>query len=261
MNLSSKKALMRYLSRLDKGDPECPDEADIDPTWTEVEKVLDVREEDVYDIVDETPVVEEVSEVLPTSSRSSTAALLAQQEADAIAAAQAAAARLTDTKFNPSTVIASNESVDELTGLPKIDNTRVTTKTWAPLDRVKQLLARVCEDAYCVSFFDPVDTELYDDYLDIVETPMCLRDIQEKLEAGEYKGFSFVNKFLNDLRTVWRNCKSYNMYKSQIWYTAHVMSMMTERLYQVEVYPFLTLTLTHTLTPDSPTLTQNPLPP
>ena len=47
MNSSSKKVLMRYLSRLDKGDPECPDEPDVDPTWTEVEKVLDVREDEV----------------------------------------------------------------------------------------------------------------------------------------------------------------------------------------------------------------------
>ena len=100
------------------------------------------------------------------------------------------------------------------------------------MDRLKQLLARICEDPYCVSFFDPVDTDLYDDYLDMVETPMCLKDIQEKVERGVYKGFNFLQKFMNDLRLIWKNCKAYNLYKSQIWYTAHVMSMMSERLYQ-----------------------------
>ena len=61
MNSNSKKTLMRYLGRLDRGDPECPEEVDLDPSWTEVEKVLDVREEEVTEVVDGTPEPVEVS--------------------------------------------------------------------------------------------------------------------------------------------------------------------------------------------------------
>lgn len=59
--MSSLSALNIY-NRLDKGDPECPDEADVDPTWTEAEKVLDVKEEEVFEYAEEKapPVVEEV---------------------------------------------------------------------------------------------------------------------------------------------------------------------------------------------------------
>ena len=134
----------------------------------------------------------------------------------------------------PAALATGTGSTEELTGLAKwqADNQRLSTKIWNPHERCKKLLERLTEDPYSVSFYEPVDTDEYDDYLDVIDTPMCLEVIQQKLDRGEYKGFNFVYKFLNDIRTIWRNCKGYNLYKSQIWYSAHVLSMMTERLYQ-----------------------------
>jgi hypothetical protein len=40
------------------------------------------------------------------------------------------------------------------------------------------------------------------------------------------------------MRLIWRNCKLYNLYRSQIWYSAHALSMMFERLYQGWVTSF-----------------------
>lgn len=48
------------------------------------------------------------------------------------------------------------------------------------------------EDSYAVSFIDPVDTSVYDDYLDVVEEPMCLKDVQRKLENGDYTKYMQV---------------------------------------------------------------------
>ena len=53
MNLKAKQALNRYLANLDRGNPGTPEDADMDPTWTEVERVLDMREEEVTEMVDE----------------------------------------------------------------------------------------------------------------------------------------------------------------------------------------------------------------
>eukprot|EP00600_Ochromonadales_sp_CCMP1393_P011503 CAMPEP_0175016770 /NCGR_PEP_ID=MMETSP0005-20121125/12007_1 /TAXON_ID=420556 /ORGANISM="Ochromonas sp., Strain CCMP1393" /LENGTH=242 /DNA_ID=CAMNT_0016274071 /DNA_START=33 /DNA_END=759 /DNA_ORIENTATION=+ len=50
MNKKSKNALNRYLVRVDRGEAE---EEEIEPSFTEVERVLDYREEEVYEIMDD----------------------------------------------------------------------------------------------------------------------------------------------------------------------------------------------------------------
>jgi hypothetical protein len=51
-------------------------------------------------------------------------------------------------------------------------------------ERCRKVLERIWDDPFAASFQEPVDTELYDDYLDIVEQPMSLRDVKRKLDAG-----------------------------------------------------------------------------
>lgn len=53
MNLKAKQALNRYLGNLDRGNPGTPEDGDVDPSWTEVERILDVRDEEVTEVVDE----------------------------------------------------------------------------------------------------------------------------------------------------------------------------------------------------------------
>ena len=99
------------------------------------------------------------------------------------------------------------------------------------------MIEKLWEDPYAHSFRYPVDTETYDDYLDVVETPMCLQDILNKLDAEEYK-MAQLSRFAMDVRQIWTNCKIYNLHKSQIWYCAHTLSLLFERLFQAWVLAF-----------------------
>lgn len=55
-------------------------------------------------------------------------------------------------------------------------------------------------------------------HTDVIERPICLRDVKNKVEAGEYSKYMQHTKFAQDMRLIWRNCKLYNLYRSQIWY-------------------------------------------
>ena len=99
------------------------------------------------------------------------------------------------------------------------------------------MVLKLWDDPYSTSFQQPVDTDAYDDYLDVVTTPMSLQDVLDKLDAGVYKN-QHLNKFANDMRLIWNNCKVYNLHKSQIWYCAHALSLQFERLFQAWVWSF-----------------------
>jgi hypothetical protein len=131
--------------------------------------------------------------------------------------------------------------VVETKAVPPIETEEVSlsiSKIFQPIERCRRVLDKIWEDPYSQSFQDPVDTTLYDDYLDIVEEPICLKDVKKKLEGGEYSKFGQLARFAQDMRKIWRNCKSYNLYKSQIWHSANALSMMFERLYQAWVLSF-----------------------
>ncbi len=112
------------------------------------------------------------------------------------------------------------------------------TQIFNPVERIKRVFEKIWEDPYSVSFQEPVDITVYDDYLDIVEEPMCLKDIKRKLDNGEYSKYNQFTKFAQDMRKIWRNCKAYNLYKSQIWHSAHALGMMFDRLYQAWVISY-----------------------
>jgi len=139
----------------------------------------------------------------------------------------------------PGNIVAYRVADEQL--LNEADNSLVvksTSKIWSPLERFKRVLDRICSDPYALSFLDPVDTNLYDDYLDVIETPICLNDVKNKLRTNQYKGQYQFGKFIQDLRLIWRNCKIYNLYQSQIWQCAHVLSLLSDRLYQSWVMSF-----------------------
>jgi hypothetical protein len=110
-------------------------------------------------------------------------------------------------------------------------------RIWLPQERCRRVLEKIMNDNFSTSFIDPVDTDMYDDYLDIVDTPMCLNDVLENLDNNKYKG-QYYTKFAYDMRLIWKNCKAYNLYKSQIWYCAHTLSLQFERLYQAWVLSY-----------------------
>jgi hypothetical protein len=109
---------------------------------------------------------------------------------------------------------------------------RTVIQIFQPNERCKRVLEKIMEDPFADSFIDPVDTTVYEDYLDVVDEAICLQDIEQKLENGEYSKYNQHRQFANDMRKVWRNCKMYNVYKSPIWYSANYLAMLFERLYQ-----------------------------
>ena len=112
------------------------------------------------------------------------------------------------------------------------------SKVWNAAERCKKVLEKLWDDSYGSNFQLPVDTDAYEDYLDIVSEPICLQDVKNRLQNGTYKGHTLPTRFAADVREIWKNCKIYNLHKSQIWYCAHTLSLMFERLFQAWVLSF-----------------------
>ena len=253
MSQKSKASLNRYLTKIDRGES-VPSEEDIEPSYTEVEKVMDFREEEVFEIADEQT----------ASSSSSSSSSMSTTTAAVVAAAVTENNRKDDemteegennktttqaiiTSTTTSTIPMSASAgalhyrVDPRAGQLTVDGEQVktsVTQIFQPVERCRRVLEKLYEDPYSSSFQDPVDVDEYTDYLEVVEEPMCFKDVRRKLDAGEYSKFGQYTKFAQDIRKIWRNCKLYNLYKSQIWHSAHCMGMMFERLYQAWVVSF-----------------------
>merc|ERR1712232_288130 len=84
---------------------------------------------------------------------------------------------------------------------------------------------------------EPVDTKMFTDYLDVIDKPMDLGTIRNKLVYKKYP-YQAPEMFARDMRKIWSNCKIYNQHGSAIWYVADYMSKQFERLYQAWVVKF-----------------------
>lgn len=189
-------------------------------SYTEVEKILDMREEEVAEIQEDTePAIQEAT--------SGAAPLVA------MASSHSASGPASETPATSDAVESSEAPVEpdgEVVVLAK-------TQIWKPLERCRRVLERIWDDPYATSFHNPVDTDEFDDYLDVVPDPICLKDVKQKLDNNEYKN-QYIMKFVGDMRQIFRNCKIYNMHKSQIWHCAHTLSLMLERLFQAWVLSY-----------------------
>ena len=237
MSAKSKARFVKYLNSLSAGAD--GGDGEVDPSLTEVERILDVREEDVHEVVDEPmpasmELPAEATKAVSTNKFENNENLMHANTRSGNGVASI------DSKSNL-VEMSSGETADgdmkEETGaqdpaMPKKEN------IFKPVERCRKVLERIVEDPYALSFYDPVDTSVYTDYLDVVAEPMALSDIERRLSKGDYDKFMGYKVFHNDLKTIWHNCKIYNLYKSQIWYSAHALSMMTERLMQSWVTSF-----------------------
>lgn len=221
MGSKSVQFLNRYLTKLDKGDPTAQEDGEIDPSFLEVDRVLDCREEEVLEIVDEAPINSHAND-----SGSRLAAAIAENKKEE----EALTSPLAPLRATTGTSVSGDEEEE--------NSNKVSTSAFQLAERCRRVLERIMEDGYAVSFIEPVDTETFDDYLDVVGESICLNDIKARLDNGEYSKYMQYRKFAQDMRQIWRNCKLYNIYKSQIWHCAHYLSMMFERLYHAWVLSF-----------------------
>jgi hypothetical protein len=255
MNLKSKMVLTRYLNKLDSNDSGAhpQEDGEFDAAFTEVTKILDYREEEVFEVMQEADegvgAVEEVALAGSHSHSHGHTHTHSHTDSDSQGQAQGQGQVGGASTRTSSRMMIRGEGERErdsalpaLITAPQVDEygeeiILARTKVWQPLERCRKVLEKLWEDPYSSSFQHPVDTDLYDDYLDIVTTPMCLQDVLTKLEAGVYKN-QYINKFANDMRLIWNNCKIYNLHKSQIWYCAHALSLQFERLFQAWVWSY-----------------------
>ena len=244
MSVRSKTALSRYLTKIDRGDPSAQEDGEIDPTWMEVEKVLDMREEDVAEIVDGNYDANSSSNSDADKDKNAgdgnSNAAIEDGDADEGANEDPMQAFSLASRSSFASQLSVDDDADDSSSCDEDGERKIKTATqiFQHEARCKKLLERIWDDPYAVSFVDPVDTDLFEDYLDIVEEPMSLSEIKSRVEAGEYRRYNQHVKFMNDLRLIWKNCKNYNLYKSQIWHSAHTLSMMCERLFQAWVLSY-----------------------
>lgn len=73
-------------------------------------------------------------------------------------------------------------------------------EVWQPIRRCQAVLDRLCNDPMAGIFLEPVDTDLYPDYLDVIEFPMDLGTVRENLKKT--KNYMGPESFARDVRKV-----------------------------------------------------------
>ncbi|CAM9862982.1 unnamed protein product, partial [Chrysoparadoxa australica] len=74
-------------------------------------------------------------------------------------------------------------------------------------------------------FVDPVDTSVYDDYLQRVKHPMDIRQLDTRLLSGWYGGREDFDHeaWYADAKLLWKNCQRYNAKESAVWSSAETL--------------------------------------
>jgi hypothetical protein len=70
---------------------------------------------------------------------------------------------------------------------------------WQPLRRCKKVLERLSKDSFAEIFLEPVDTEEFPDYTEVIDAMMDLGTVKEKLETKKYQA---PEQFARDMRRV-----------------------------------------------------------
>jgi hypothetical protein len=194
-----------------------------DRSFLEVERIVDYKKAEVSEIVDDT------SKISVPKPAGNTAMSVQPDSADH------SESSVHDVNPTPDDVELqfndkSQESIETA-------NVTVVTKTqiFQHVERCRRVLDEICDDPLAVNFLEPVDLDEHPTYLDVVSIPMSLSEVRENLESGEYNKYNQHQMFAKDMRLIWANCKNYNLYKSNIWYSAHALSLKFERLFQAWV--------------------------
>ncbi len=81
-----------------------------------------------------------------------------------------------------------------------LEKAQKPTEVWQPIRRCYAVLDRLCKDEMADIFLEPVDTDEFDDYLDVVDFPMDLGTVRERL--ANVKNWQGPEVFARDVRKV-----------------------------------------------------------
>ncbi|KAL7553315.1 hypothetical protein ACHAWF_016591 [Thalassiosira exigua] len=144
--------------------------------------------------------------------------------------------KLSDEQQAPYIQLAAEEAALFNKEKALLERAQRPTEMWQPIRRCGAVLDRLFDDPHALIFLEPVDTDVYTDYLDMVDSPMDLSTVREKLKS--VKNYMGPEVFARDVRKIWNNCKIYNQHGSQIWLVADYMSKLFERIYHAWVLDF-----------------------
>jgi hypothetical protein len=203
MGTRNKNLLNRYLVKLDRGDGTINEDGEIDPSFLEVERVLDYKEEEVNEIVDDVAAAnkaiadaaaatdekggedeEEEGEVVLEHRTRGEAKSSSASASSASASSSSSSSSLSLVPSGGRHSLASSQSLQSLASQEDAEGNPLS-RTQINVERCRRVLEKLMEDPYSVSFVEPVDTELYNDYLEVVDEAMCLETVKERLEAGK----------------------------------------------------------------------------
>lgn len=90
---------------------------------------------------------------------------------------------------------------------------------------------KLLEHPLASAFVKPVDPELDNapGYFDVIEHPMDLETIQNKIGSGEYPS---AKEWMDDIALVWSNCMKYNHQSTFIYRIAEFLAEKTKRRFQ-----------------------------
>lgn len=108
-------------------------------------------------------------------------------------------------------------------------------EVWQPMRRCLMVLDRLSKDSFADIFLEPVNTSDFPDYEEVIDSPMDLATVRQRLQTRKYQ---VPEQFARDMRKIWNNCKIYNQHGSAIWHVADYMSKQFERLYHAWVLEF-----------------------
>ena len=141
-----------------------------------MELILDVREEEVTEVVDEhtPPPPVSRSDAPDADNNDDGDGLVDLGTSGGLAAAVVAAAAPVRKSFSESGFRGAPAAPGGAVGEgedKEADEARQKTiaSAFSAIERCRHVLERVWDDGFSVSFVDPVDTDTYDDYLDIVD--------------------------------------------------------------------------------------------
>lgn len=80
-----------------------------------------------------------------------------------------------------------------------MEKAQLPKEMWQPLRRCLMVLDRLCNDSFAEIFLEPVDLDEFPDYEELIDSPMDLGTIRQKLSDRKYQA---PENFARDVRKV-----------------------------------------------------------
>eukprot|EP00887_Chlorella_sp_A99_P008002 scaffold12.g8002.t1 len=103
-------------------------------------------------------------------------------------------------------------------------------------NQCKKALQMITSHKWSWPFNHPVDTKVYKDYLQVVETPIDFTMITRRINSGYYK---HPDAFLAEVRLVFTNARAYNKPGSDVFVMANTLQERFEEKFTTSVVPRL----------------------